>query len=758
MNQEFKIQKIILAAFVFIITGNPDAGFAQDADVAAPLVSYQYYESVGDDVLSSQASPAVSYFFGGGLALSVNGSVKDSSGLPVAGAIVTIRRNNTEFWKGSTSADGTFWSAAIPAGMFNIDIVKAGYGSILGSVQGSDGGSVTLDYTLSPGLEIPVVIAGDRIPEQDVMDQFNEELSGLKIFNGSAFTSDHPLYKERMTIVITHGWNKSEVDGIPSWITDFGRLIYSNHRFGSEHPNIIAWDWSGPAKGRVPPVAQANFQGELLGKALYFSLSANYRMPIHFIGHSLGTVVNSYACDYVHGALPAPGNDLDPGWDRDFTRPHVTLLDDAEIVSVGGQKIAPFSKILSDDFRRRYGIFQDLAVDPEDWRRVVPISSWWTDSYVSLTGRIHQNAVTVVLPAVARSGTWSLAEEISKLERAHQYAHEWYRQSVQSSGAFPQIGFRSSHEKLPDFPPVGPGTSRGSVWFENTLSAEPLDLTLETDLSVASKVANIGSSLYLRAGARTAITTGLDSYVTGIEMFGDIGGDAILITGDVLASVGENLVNAYDSVRDKLSSIDPDIAFVGSIMNQGLVLKLKTDSASPRGSRDLAQAPQAWFPVEVPANAGFLVFDFSVSGDPGDDVIVCSVNNNNVFALPARLVPGETIVSTDLLDITAHSGETVELYFGMIGGTSSGCTLTVQGVRFITLPEPWLGVSSTDEHVRLEWPAAAAGWIPQRSSTLENGGWLDIEPEGQWINEDGIMSLQLPRLREEEFFRLKLRE
>src|ERR1035441_11018286 len=41
-------------------------------------------------------------------------------------------------------------------------------------------------------------------------------------------------------------------------------------------------------------------QGVFLGKNLITALGSNYSQRIHFIGHSLGTLVNAAAANYVH--------------------------------------------------------------------------------------------------------------------------------------------------------------------------------------------------------------------------------------------------------------------------------------------------------------------------------------------------------------------------------------------------------------------------------------------------------------------------
>jgi hypothetical protein len=160
-------------------------------------------------------------------------------------------------------------------------------------------------------------------------------------------------------------------------------------------------------------------------------------------------------------------------------------------------------------------------------------------------------------------------------------------------------------------------------------------------------------------------------------------------------------------------------------------------------------------PVRIPAGAAFLVFDFTVTGDPADDLIVCAINEKNLFTLPARFAPDNSPVSTDFLDVSAYAGQQVELYFGLVGCTSSGCILAIDGIRFVTIPTPKLAVTAVGAQVRLQWPAAATGWIPQRNSSLEPENWEDVTLPETITAINGVVTLERSRLPGKEFFRLR---
>ena len=123
--------------------------------------------------------------------------------------------------------------------------------------------------------------------------------SQLKTFYNSVFTDGAPpLNPARMTIVLTHGWRSRPTE----WAQNMAALILANV---TPAPNIVAWDWEdmadtwlcnpGKAAERTPE------EGRALGQALLTRLGAGYSQPVHFIGHSFGTLVNAHAANWLHG-------------------------------------------------------------------------------------------------------------------------------------------------------------------------------------------------------------------------------------------------------------------------------------------------------------------------------------------------------------------------------------------------------------------------------------------------------------------------
>jgi hypothetical protein len=739
-------------------------------NVVSSLVSYQYFDSLGEENLIFEFSPLASYYFGGGASLALTGTVRDSSGQPVPGAEVIIQRYNTTFWHGYTTATGTIPAPDLPAGNFNIVVIKAGYTSLFQNIPGNAGGPLAIKLTLHPVFTLPDLVTVDRAPEETAIRQPEAPTPpgirspAFKVFSGTSFSSTALPDPSRMTIVISHGWNPGGGSAISSWATTLAYQIANSNSLGANAPNIVVWDWSVRANALLPPIDEACLQGESLGMALHDILGANYSQRVHFIGHSLGSIVNSYACDYVHGTFSRSANNPLNRWDPNLTKPHVTILDEAEIASVFGQNVATAAAIGWQAAQVKGALLAGGVATARDWKNPVPNSAAWTDNYISLVGIQRSNVVNIALPAAVFS--YDLRLPKAGLEAAHAYAHLFYRNSIDGDGAFPQVGYKRSYESSLIFPPSGSGMTLGSLWYEDLATPNFLDLRLQPNPQPFE--ANIGLLSYLAVSSSTQVVSKyvgepiLKGYEVSLNWVGDLGGAAIVKTGQVVSSVGDKVGNLWDAALDKASTVNPETLFTGSIGSPSLRLLFSTPAqlsqlnlTAKATSASAPAPPQAWIPVHIPADAGFLVFDFTVTGEPADDLIACAINEKNLFTLPARFVPDGSPVSTDFLDISAYAGQEVELYFGLVGGTSSGCTLAIDGIRFVIIPTPQLAATVIGNQVQIQWPAAASGWVPQRNPGLDPDGWEDITFTEAAALEGGVMTWGKTRLPTKEFFRLR---
>jgi hypothetical protein len=327
------------------------------------------------------------------------------------------------------------------------------------------------------------------------------------------------------------------------------------------------------------------------------------------------------------------------------------------------------------------------------------------------------------------------------------------------------VGYRLSLESAGDFPPTGIGMSAGSLWYENLgTTGDILDMTLATDpldyecsLGILSTFVIVGSQDGLDAIGQSV----LNGYEAGIEWAGEIGGTAIYKTDQVVTETTEKVGLWWDAQMDKaanvLDSIDPELLITGPLTKPVFRLKLRTVPLPPSPGLLAASGGQpayAWVTVTVPANAGLMAFDFTVTGDPVDDRIACAVNGQNLFTLPAKFAAEGEPMSTDLMDVSAYAGQTIEVFFGLAGGTSTDCEVAIDGLRFITVPMPKVAIAREGANAQVKWPAAATGWLLESSDTLAPGSWQPVPMTGTTLF-GGVATLDQPLVGPRKFYRLR---
>jgi hypothetical protein len=707
---------------------------------------------------------------------------------------VVLMRYGTVFWQGTTTASGSFSADNIPASNYTVMVTKAGYRTLVDNVAGYAGGAGTLNLVIA---DLPATLPATDVNRTPPLSAISGSPTGgaLKGYSNGVFTANATLNPSRMTVVLTHGRTNKPA----TWALQMAGLILARTALPNP-PNIVAWDWEeAAAGGLIDQIHVAAKEGLSLGEALQQALGSGYSQHLHFIGHSFGTIVNRYACDNLHASFPpdrASMNSPSP-WLASATTPHVTLLDEAEIGSVAGSKVITSTLTTATSVGAPAGLVTGATVAAQNWKSAIPAAAFWVDNYISAVGIQHESAVNVCLV--------KSAETTSDVLAAHRYAHEWYRLSVIPTAIYPAppMGFLRSLEMSLTFPPTGTGTQPGSLWIENTATDDPLDMTLDTNPEfgeasrrlAAAYAVQTGKSVkegngvvvgqVVQAGAATAIGLAntandylikpadavgqavLNGYMTGIMVAGEIGGTAIYKTGSVITETKEKVGNMIDATQDFAANttftLNPDSLQLGPVTIPFMRIRLMTQpTPQPMGKNgafaaaDAAgQPPYAWMTVRVPADAGYLAFDFTVTGQPAEDRIVCAINDGNVFDLPAMFAPDNVPSSTDLIDVSRFAGQDIELLFGLTGGTSTNCEVAIDGVRFITVPEPKIGIVDAGANVLLKWPAAASDWVLEESPSLVPASWRVVPMDAGVAVDSGVLTFERPKTQGRMFYRLK---
>jgi pimeloyl-ACP methyl ester carboxylesterase len=520
--------------------------------------------------------------------------------------------------------------------------------------------------------------------------------SQLQAYTNSAFQPAGLLYQKdggsalidtnRMTIVLTHGWNSSYKD----WPTKMAPDFVLGSR--TPTPNIVAWDWQKDAASSLPgiygPLSKVPAEGDALGKALLAQLGPNYSQPIHFIGHSFGTLVNARAADYLHGDGPCISCRPTKGANAFLpANTQMTLFDEAELAPdlINAVLSATVSMIAGGPVQ--INMFYGSAM---------PKQSRWADNYVSAVGLLHRDAANVILTKGLPGFEPDISAWWAAITAFHQYPYGWYDYTVPVCSAglmgdqwsFEQSGFGSA-------PAV-------NSFFLQGAGDSPMDLA---------------PTSFLYGASLLAVRFGGEAASLGLATEGTLGPSPIVqVSGLVSGSGGLGL-----SALDILLETTP---LGGILAPNGLPPNSPKDGGGGGGTN----APAcAWIPLAVPSNAISMSFNFMVQGDGQDDSFAVALGGTNVLSLAMSLIETNVTLSSGLIDVSEWAGQTVELFLGIVGGTSTNASLTMGGISFYSVVPPSLQAQAYGTNLVVTWPVSADGYgLEANTSLTGTNSWVAV--------------------------------
>jgi hypothetical protein len=111
-------------------------------------------------------------------------------------------------------------------------------------------------------------------------------------------------------------------------------------------------------------------------------------------------------------------------------------------------------------------------------------------------------------------------------------------------------------------------------------------------------------------------------------------------------------------------------------------------------------------------------FDFLLQGNGNEDSFQVALHGTNILSLETSLIQTNVTLNSGLIDISQYAGQQVELFLGIVGGTSTDAALTVSNFQFyVTLP-PSLQIQVSGTNVVLTWPLSGAGYVLQVAHNL----------------------------------------
>lgn len=746
-----------------------------NADAYSPVVSYVFLEALPDDVTSEFSSAPVSYFYNlsaGGPPVTLSGEVYLPDGRMAANALVKVSLPGRVVASTQTGLQGGFSLPNVAAEVVMVEAVLPGYRTdrrvILLSPQ-------TAVQRFQLGVVAQVPDLADQPPGSVDTPLTRPPVdsaigSRLLVFDGNGWNPSIGLRPDVPTVVFTHGWQlctaavTREKEGVNGWPKRLARAMWSAG-ITPGVANLVAWDWFDAARpcfaggaAITPPEEKTPEQGVALGRVLHETLGGGYTQRVHFLGHSLGTLVNSYAADYVHGFSRTGGRTASLAWDS--SRTEMTLFDEAAIARM--LSIESFeSAVLGLKTAGVKGALLAYGLAAVQWKDPIPRQSAWLENYVSSVGRYHEGGVNVLLQrslweATLTNGNY-LADFPAAVVAAHSYPMVWYGKTV---GPSPRgtIGWSHSVEWNvlsggSRFPPardqwIRPGQLWWQSWAGDEVSLELADDGLATvPPAVTGVLIGLGrfendavTSIKDRAqaaaqAARRAGEDAMDWIGEQADRFGNwaagtarkVGDASIELAGDAADAVG----SGFDRVVDGFGSASTSVWNATERVTFRVLLRtgLAAPSPSPRraGQAEPMNTPAyLWLPVVVPAEAEFLTFEFTRAGEPVEDALVVGFGDESLFSLKAQFMPTTERSTSPLLDVRAWAGRTNEFFFGLVGGTSTNCQVTVENIRFYTLQLPQLTVEPVGADVLLSWPGTANGYAVETAAELSLVNWQTV--------------------------------
>ena len=661
-------RQLAVAIAVLILQLSP--AFADDVitNVMSPVVSYQYYDSFGEDTNATVVSPIVSYQFYDVLNEDTNSSI--------VSPIVSY-----QYFDSPDASSVNFLNS--PVVSYYYPFLDSPVLNIIQTNRTPTTAEITPKILLPPPTS-----------------------AQLEVFANGAFATNVALNPNIMTIVLTHGWIPT-LAGIPLFtpngVGDWPTSMAAQLRANGVTANIVAWDWSSVARSSVDdpgtPEAQTGDQGRALGSALLLALGGGYSKPLHFIGHSLGTLVNASAANYLHGDRWA-NEDVSPiTWPG--TNTQMTLFDEAEVA----RGITSFGASIDTIEARNGNPF--LPTTSSD-HHPLPKQFAWADNYIAAVGLLQSGAANIILTNEFPANAPDPLSWFGEFATFHGYPQQWYNETIETDVS--ALGFLWSFERGGFF---SQAPSVSSVYVQ-AFNNSQWNLTA-TNWTYGTNLLAARFQEY-RSGLANSISNQVPGLVTAN---GSVNGQIV------------GALPAFDAFLLSFLTTSTNTSATPQIKVHPLGLSANDDNSS-------ANVPAyAWMPLVIPANAVSMSFDYKIQGDWNDDSLAAALNGTNVLLLAGSQIETNVLFNSGSIGVSALAGQTNEFFVGIVGGTSTGAQLMVQNLVFYIAALPSLQAQMNSNNLITSWPFSAQNFNLQTTTNLADpNSWLTL------TNVPAIMNLQ----------------
>lgn len=535
--------------------------------------------------------------------------------------------------------------------------------------------------------------------------------SQLMAYTGGIFTTNlATLDPNQMTIVLTHGWVPQnpltggllfDENGPTGWPSDMAEQLLANGFAG----NIVAWNWTNEATSSAlhPDIAGSltPTNGILLGKALLNTFGPSYKQKIHFVGHSFGTLVNSYAADFLQGATFASDPTNSQPWPA--TNMFMTLLDEAEVGTDANLSLDKYDLELllgqvANPFQNSYPYYNPL-----------PKQFAWAENYISAVGLMHTNAANFILTYGFPTSASTTSIWLNEFGSFHAYPVQWYEDSILPSTH--TSGFGWSILWSAEDPAFANAPTNGSVYFQD-----------EDTLVLSQTNWSFGTN-YLAARYQGYLTSFWNEPAQPND-------DFVLANGPVS---GQLQVSSYND--DSLESLIINLNTEPNVSQSDI--KVHPLGLTPDDNSSTNIPAYAWIQLVIPTNAISIFFNYTIQGNWAGDFLAVAINGTNVMSFAGSDIETNVVFGSGPIDISAYAGQTNEFFVGIVGGTSTNAQLTVENVLFSIAPPVSLQAQVNNNNLILSWPISEKNFSLQATTNL-----ADPNSWGTLANSPSIVNLQ----------------
>jgi hypothetical protein len=546
------------------------------------------------------------------------------------------------------------------------------------------------------------VIQTNKTPPPPGNPTIPTDATHFRVFTNGTFVSGIGLDRNKSTIVLTHGWNDSSLN-LTDWPQELANII--KLQLGTSTPNIVAWDWTTKSAQLLQlATLYTQGQGYALGENLTNALGTNYSQRIHFIGHSLGTLVNARAANFIHTNGFAWANT------------QMTLFDEAE---------AAWGTV-EDTWQTATSLLQNDSSPQQDWKHPLPDQCAWADNYITAVGMPHSQAVNVILTNLYPDMsdilqvldisllTWT-PPFIQNDTDYHNYPHHWYYNTVN------QIN-------NPNDPPYLMGFQRS--WEGGGIVGRPVTNSyyIESKNCPPSFPSYSGYDPAYNLVQITPDQANQYLIARPQNLISKVGANLVGWTANTLANNNSQQVQILNGLAGSISSLITGAYNFGSYAIAMRINLLTTPFITgllhplggpvPHGGSGGNSPAYVWIPVTVPSNALTMAFNFMLQGNGNQDSFQVAMNTNNLMTVETVLFQTNVTMNSGMIDVSQYAGQQAELFFGIIGGTSTNASLTISDIAFyVTLP-PSLQIQLAGTNVVLTWPLSGAGYVLQSANKL----------------------------------------